>query len=183
MCGFINLKIEPVMPWETQGLRGRKSSVRGLCFIGGPERGSGYADSDTMVLEAIQKSIHEGFAFEQIVPLRVIKVGSDDGRLSAVPLVHQLEEGIDLFGIESEVSEFIDEEDIVLGEPLKEFGSASVRKGSVQFVQEILCLVESSAAARNQRLSQQTDCEPRLARPRISDKNNVLGPIHERERC
>ena len=49
MCGFINLKIEPVIPLETQGLRGRKSSVRGLCFIGGPERGSGYADSDTMV--------------------------------------------------------------------------------------------------------------------------------------
>ena len=71
-------------------------------FHRGPWQGSGYADCDTMVLEAIQKSIHERFAFEQIVPLRVIKVCGDDGRLSAVPLVHQLEEGIDLFGIESE---------------------------------------------------------------------------------
>lgn len=53
VCGCINVMTEPVMPWATQGLRG-ETSVRVLCFIGGPERGSGYADSDTMVLEAIQ---------------------------------------------------------------------------------------------------------------------------------
>jgi hypothetical protein len=61
----------------------------------------------------------------------------------------------------------------------EEFGSASVRKGSVQFILEILLLVESSAASRNQRLSQQTDCEPRLARLRISDENeyNVTSEV------
>jgi hypothetical protein len=44
------------------------------------ERGSGYADSDTMVLEAIQKSIHEGFGLDDSSPHRspIATVASND---------------------------------------------------------------------------------------------------------
>ena len=100
----------------------------------GSERWAGYADRDTPVLEAIEEGVHQWLALEQIVPLGVVEVGGDDGRFSAVPLVHQLEESIDLLRIEREVPQFVDEQEIVGRKPLEELGRASVGKGSVEFV-------------------------------------------------
>ncbi len=148
---------------------------------GGSERRSGYPDGNATVLEAIEEGIHEWFALEEIVPLGVVEIGCDDGRFSAVPLVHELEEGVDLFGIQGEVPQFIDDEKVVSCEAPKDLGSASVGKGCVEFVQEILGLGESSSTARHQGLSQETDSRSRFAGPRISNEDDILSPIQERE--
>lgn len=63
-----------------------------------------------MMLEPVQKGVYQGFSFEQVVPLRIVEVGCDDGGFSAVSLVHELEECVDLFGVQAEITQFVDDE-------------------------------------------------------------------------
>ena len=58
----------------------------------------------------------------KIGPLCVIELGGDDGLFPSVSLVHQLEEGIALLCIEREVTQFVDEQQIVPCEPTEEPG-------------------------------------------------------------
>ena len=66
-----------------------------------------------MVLEAVEQRIDQGFALEQLVPVRIIEIGRDDRRPTAVAHIQQLKEGVDLFGFQGQVAQLIDLEEIV----------------------------------------------------------------------
>ena len=65
------------------------------------------------MLKAVEQGIHERFTLEEVIPLGVIEVGGNNGGVSSIAIVHEFEEGIDLFGLEGEVAELINDQDVV----------------------------------------------------------------------
>jgi hypothetical protein len=94
-----------------------------------------------VVLESIKPGINERFALEEVVPLGVIEVGGDDGRLSTIAIVHAFEEGIDMLGLEGEVAELIDDQDIVSAQAPEQLRCGAVRQGGVEGIEEFLSKV------------------------------------------
>ena len=81
-----------------------------------------------MVFEPVEQGIYEGFSLEEVVPLGIVQVGGDNGGFAAVPVLHELEKAIDLFGVECEVSQFVNHQQIVPGKAFDELWSAPVRE-------------------------------------------------------
>ncbi len=71
------------------------------------KRGSVDAYGDTVVTQAIEECIDQWFAFEQVVPVGIIEVGCQDGRLAGVAQFHEFEERVDLFRSECQVTQFV----------------------------------------------------------------------------
>ena len=57
-----------------------------------------------MVLEAVEQRIDQGLALEQLVPVWIVPVRGDQRRSMAVAHIEQLEEGVDLFGLQGQVA-------------------------------------------------------------------------------
>jgi hypothetical protein len=65
------------------------------------------------MLEPVEQGIDEGLALEEFVPLGVVEVGGDDGGLAAIAIVHKFEKGVDLLGLQGEIAEFINHQDVI----------------------------------------------------------------------
>jgi hypothetical protein len=86
-----------------------------------PERRAVDAYGDAVMFQSVQERVYEGFSLEEIIPVGVVEVGGDEGGFSPIAFTHEFEEGIDLFGFEGEVTQFVDEEQIVAAEITDEF--------------------------------------------------------------
>ncbi len=78
----------------------------------GSERRAVDADGDAVVFETVYEGVYEGFSLEEVVPFGVIQVRGDEGGFSPISFSDQFEEGVDLFGFEGEIAEFIDDEEL-----------------------------------------------------------------------
>jgi len=65
------------------------------------------------MLETVKQRIDERFALEEFIPLGVVKVGGDDRGLAAIAIVHEFEKRIDLFGLQGEIAEFVNHQDVI----------------------------------------------------------------------
>src|SRR6266702_8430194 len=63
-----------------------------------------------LVAEAAEERGDEGLVAEEVVPLLEVEVGSDDGGLPAVALLHELEEDVGLLRAEVEIPHLIHHE-------------------------------------------------------------------------
>ena len=71
------------------------------------ERGSVDPYGDTVVAQAIEECIDQWLAFEQVVPLGIIEISCQDGRLAGIAQFHEFEEGVDLFRSEGQITNFV----------------------------------------------------------------------------
>ncbi len=61
-----------------------------------------------MVLQTIEQRIYQRLVVEQRIPRGVVKLRGDDRADASVALIHQAEEGVDLFALQVEVAELVD---------------------------------------------------------------------------
>ena len=88
------------------------SGVAGTILLGRPQGEAVDADSDAVVFESVEKGVDQGFSSKEIVPVAVVEVRGDNGRFLAVAFAHKLEEGVDLFGLQIDVTQFVDQEHV-----------------------------------------------------------------------
>ena len=84
------------------------------------------AEGDAVMLETIEQGIDQGLALEQLVPVRIIQIGCDNRRAPGITQIHEFEKGVDLFGLQGQITEFIDLQDIVAGEAVEQPGGGAV---------------------------------------------------------
>gem|GEM_PF-2075994 len=106
-----------------------------------------------MIFETIQEGVHEGLSLKEVIPFWVVQVRSHDRGFFAISFPHQFKEGIDLFGFEGQIPQFVDQEQIVAAEAMDEFGAGSICQRGVEFVQEILGVIEASPVSGEQSLT------------------------------
>ncbi len=146
-----------------------------------PERRAVDADGDAVVFEAVQECIYEGFSLEEIVPFWVIKICGDERGFSTVAFSHQFEEGVDLFGFEGEIAQFIDEEQVITAEIVDEPWGGAVGKGGVEIVDEILGMIKSSSVTGEKGLPQKAAGKPRFACTGGADEDDVFLSLQKGE--
>lgn len=83
---------------------------------------------DTMMFEAVEKGIDQGLSLEEVVPFWVAQIRCQNCRVFSIALAHQLKEGIDLLGFKGQISQLINQKEIVSAEALDEFGGRSIRQ-------------------------------------------------------
>ncbi len=66
-----------------------------------------------------------------------------------------------------------------MAQAIEHLGGGAIGQGGIEFIDEILCLVEAPPMAVNQRLAQQSEGQAGLAGTRGSDENNILSPADE----
>ena len=115
------------------------------------------------------------------MPFIVVEVCGDYARFPAVALAHEFKEGVYLFGVEGEVPELVDDQQVVPGESVDELICRAVGKGAVELIKKVLSVVEASAVAGDQSLSKQSDSEPGFAGARWTDEDDILGFADEIE--
>lgn len=77
-------------------------------------------DRGAAVAKAIEERLDHGLVLQEVVPAPEVHVGRDDGCLPpGVALVHQPEEEVCLFGLQDQVAHFVDEQQVVAGEPVQ----------------------------------------------------------------
>ena len=118
------------------------------------------AYGDAVMFEAVQECIYEGFSLEEVIPIGVVEVGGDDGGFSPIAFSHEFEEGVDLFGFEGEIAQFIDEEQIVAAEMVDEFRGGAIGERCVEFIDEILCVIESPPVSGKECLMEEAAGQP-----------------------
>ena len=65
------------------------------------------ADGDAVVLKAVQQGVDQGLVWKELGPGGEVEIGGDDGRRPPVAAVHQMEEGVGLFGFQGQVPELV----------------------------------------------------------------------------
>jgi len=68
-----------VLPSAWLMIAGSVSGVAGAIFLGCPKGEAVDADGDTVVFEAVEEGIDQGFFSKQIVPVAVVEVRGDNG--------------------------------------------------------------------------------------------------------
>ena len=139
------------------------------------ERGTVDADGVTLVSEAAEESLDEGFVPEEVVPFVVVEVGGDEGWASPVSFFEELEEDVGLLGMEVEVTELVDEQDIDADQLIEELSSGAVGEGSIHFIEEVLSPDEEAAVAVLDGLHEKPGGESGLSDSRRPDEDDVLG--------
>ena len=66
-----------------------------------------------------QQRFHHRPIPQKVGPLVIVQVRSDDRGMPAVPLLHQLEEDVRLLGPQVQVTHFVNDENIDLGQPVE----------------------------------------------------------------
>ena len=61
---------------------------------------------------AAEQRVHHRFVAEEVLPLVIDQVGRNDRRVARIAFLHQLEEGVRLFGLEIQVSKLVDQQNI-----------------------------------------------------------------------
>lgn len=110
---------------------------------------------------------------EEGVPLLVLEIGGDDRRLSTIPLLHELEEDVGLFGAEVQVAKLVHDEQIDLAKPVDQLPGRVIRQAGVHLVEQILRLDEQAAVPRLQGLQQDPDTQAGLAGPGRPTEHDV----------
>ena len=54
-------------------------------------------DGDAVVLKSVEQGVHQRLVVEQLVPVGIVQVRRNDRTHAPITLVHQTEEGVDLF--------------------------------------------------------------------------------------
>ena len=75
------------------------------------------------------------------MPFIVVEVCGDYARFPAVALAHEFKEGVYLFGVEGEVPELVDDQQVVPGESVDELICRAVGKGAVELIKKVLSVV------------------------------------------
>jgi hypothetical protein len=88
-----------------------------------------------VVPHAAQQRVHHGFVAQKVVPLGIPQVGGDDRRVAMIALFHQLEEGVGLFGLEIQVTELVDQQDVQTGQPIQQTARGAVGQRCVHLVE------------------------------------------------
>ena len=99
----------------------------------------------------------------------------------AIALFHQPEEGVDLLGLEGEISNLVNQEDGIAGKGLDESLSGSVGKGGIELVEELLGVAETASVAGQNGLAQEAYSKAGFSRTGISYEDHVLSALHEGE--
>jgi hypothetical protein len=69
------------------------------------------------------------------VPLVIPQIRRDDGGVAMIALFHQLEEGVGLFGLEIQVTELVDQQDIQTGQTIQQTARGAVGQRCVQLIE------------------------------------------------
>jgi hypothetical protein len=133
------------------------------------------------MLETVKQGIDERLALEEVVPLGVVEVSGDEGGLATIAIVHEFEKGIDLFGLQGQISQFVNDQDVIATETPKELGGGAVGQGGIEGVEEVLGMVETASVAVEQGLAQQANGQSRLAGAGRADEDDILCALHEVE--
>ena len=64
-------------------------------------------DGDAVMLEAVEKRVHQRLALEEIVPLGVVQVRRDDTGKPGVAQVEQFEKGVDLLRFQGQIAKLV----------------------------------------------------------------------------
>jgi len=78
----------------------------------------------------------------------------------AIAFSHEFEEGVDLFGFKGEIAQFIEEEQVVSAEMVEEFRGGAIGERCVEFIDEILCVIESPPVSGKECLTEDAAGQP-----------------------
>src|SRR5579859_490568 len=78
------------------------------------------ADGVALMAKPAEEGVDERLVPQEVRPLGIVQVRGDDRRAVAIPLLHQLEEDVRLLGLEVEVAQFVDEQDVDGGQPIEQ---------------------------------------------------------------
>lgn len=127
------------------------------------------------MLKPIEQRIDESFLLKEFIPVRPLEIRRDDGRQSlGVALIHQAEEGVDVFWLEIEVAEFIDGNELNPAQILDQLNDGTGGEGSIQFVEQILSVIEAGAITVQTSFADEADGDPGIAGALRSDEEQVL---------
>src|SRR4029077_18581315 len=110
-----------------------------------------------------------------------LEIGGDDGRHSVVAQVDEPEEGVDLFGIEVDVAQLVDDHGLYFRQLGQQALRGVVGQGRVEFVEQILGVVEAPAITAEASLTQQAQGDSGLAGAGVADQQDVLVAAQEVE--
>ena len=136
-------------------------------------------DGDTMVLETVEEGIDQWFTLEESVPVRVDEIGCNQCGSAAVAFIHESKEGVDLFGFEGEIPQFVNQKHRIAGEGLDQPLRGAVGKGSIELIEEILGIEETAAISGENGLAEQTYCESGFARAGVPYEDDILSTFHK----
>src|SRR5260221_974295 len=85
-----------------------------------PQRRTVDGHGMAVVPHAAQERLHHRLVAEKVVPLVIHQIRSDDGGVAMIALLHQLEEGVRLFGFEIQVAELVDQQDVQTSQAIQQ---------------------------------------------------------------
>jgi hypothetical protein len=106
---------------------GRQHAVRSPSALRVAQRRTVDGHRVAVVPHAAQQRVHHRFVAQKVVPLVIPQIRRDDGGVAMIALFHQLEEGVGLFGLEIQVTELVDQQDVQTGQPIQQTGAWSGR--------------------------------------------------------
>src|SRR5438128_538736 len=133
------------------------------------QRRSVNANRVALVPEATEEGVDERFVAEKGLPFGKVQIGRDQCRLSAIALLHQLEEDVGLLWPEIDVPQLVNQQTIDFDQRVEELARRPIRQRGVEVVEEILRANEATAIPVLNRLQQQAGGNSGLTHPRLAD--------------
>src|ERR1039458_6330498 len=92
------------------------SSTESTSALRVPQRWTVDGHCVAVVPHAAQQGVHHRLVAQKIVPLVIHQIRRDDSGVA----IHQLEEGVRLFGFEIQIAELVDQQDIQTGQAIQQ---------------------------------------------------------------
>src|SRR3954462_5019752 len=131
--------------------------------------------------QTAEQRLHHRLVAEEVVPLAVAQVRGDDGGMPVITLLHELEEGVRLFGLEVQIPEFVDQQDVEAREMVDQLAGGAVGERSVHLVEQILRANELAAQPVLQSLEQDAAGQSGFPHAGGAGENQILVFGHEIE--
>jgi hypothetical protein len=93
------------------------------------------ANSDAMMLQAVEQCIDQRFIVEQFIPTIEVEIRGDDGRDSAVAFIHETEEDVDLFRLKGNVAQFVNEQRLHAAQICEQSRRGPIGKRRIKFIE------------------------------------------------
>src|SRR5271163_3817303 len=169
-----------------RGTRFRRDMGLSGSFVGrvvGPGTGrlAGDAHEQTLVYEPVGDRGRGGGVVEQVSPIFEGEVGGDNGGGAQIALVDDLVEQVGAAGIEAEIAQLVDEQEVVGGPGREPFAQGVACLGADEVVDEVCGEYESHAIALDAREVSQGVGEVGFADPAGPDEHDVAALAYEVE--
>ena len=127
------------------------------------------------MLQAIEQSVDQRLFLEQLVPIGEFEIRRDNCRHAIVARIHQAEEGVDLFRLERQIPQLVNQQDLHRAQSFEQSRGGPVGQRSVELVEQSLSAVEAAAIAIEASFAQQSDGKSGFSGSGRPDQQNIVG--------